>query len=72
MFKGLGDKIKGLGQDEIMKYLKGVNFPASKQNILSALTNNNAPKEMTSAVGNLPATNYNSSQDLISALKGKL
>jgi hypothetical protein len=72
MFKGLGDKIKGLGTDEIMKYLKGVNFPASKQNILSAFTNNNAPKEMMSALGNLPASNYNSPQDLISALKSKL
>jgi hypothetical protein len=55
-----------------MKYMKGVNSPASKQSLVSAITNNNAPKEMTSALNNPPAANYNSPQDLIGALKGKL
>jgi hypothetical protein len=72
MFKGLGDKIKGLGGDEIMKYVKGLNFPASKQNVVSAFKNNNAPTEIMSALQELPNTNFNSAQDLINAIKGKL
>ena len=72
MFKGLGDKIKGLGGDEIMKYVKGLNFPASTQNVQTAFKNNNAPTELMSALGKLPNMNFNSAQDLINAIKGKL
>ena len=71
MFKGLGDKIKGLGGEEIMKYVKGLNFPASKQNVESAFKNNNAPTAMKSVLGKLPDMNFNSAQDLINAIKGK-
>jgi hypothetical protein len=72
VFKGLGDKIKGLGGDEIMKYVKGLNFPASTQNVQTAFKNNNAPTELMSALGKLPNMNFNSAQDLINAIKGKL
>ena len=72
MFKGLGDKIKGLAGDEIMKYVKGLNFPANTQNVQTAFKNNNAPTELISALGKLPNMNFNSAQDLINALKGKL
>jgi hypothetical protein len=72
MFKGLGDKIKGLAGDEIMKYVKGLNFPASTQNVQTAFKNNNAPTELMSALGKLPNTNFNSAQDLINAIKSKL
>ncbi len=72
MFKGLGDKIKGLAGDEIMKYLKGLNFPATKPDVQKAFTQNNAPTELTSALGKLPDTKFNSAQDLINSLKGKL
>ena len=72
IFKGLGDKIKGLGGDEIMKYVKGLNFPASTQNVQTAFKNNNAPTELMSALGKLPNMNFNSAQDLINAIKGKL
>ena len=72
MFKGLGDKIKGIAGDEIMKYVKGLNFPASTQNVQTAFKNNNAPTELMSALGKLPNMNFNSAQDLINAIKGKL
>ena len=72
MFKGLGDKIKGLAGDEIKKYMKGLNFPASTQNVMSAFKSNNAPPEIMSAVNKLPNTSFNSAQDLINAIKGKL
>ncbi len=70
MFKGIGDKIKGLAGDEIMKYIKGLNFPASKPEVENAFKKNNAPTELTSALGKLPAdTKFNSAQDIINALK---
>ncbi len=73
MFKGIGDKIKSLAGDEIMKYLKGLNFPATKPDVQNAFKQNNAPAELTSALGKLPDnTKFNSAQDLINTLKGKL
>jgi len=72
MFKGLGDKIKGLAGDEIMKYVKGLNFPASKQSVTDAFKTNNAPPDIMSALQKLPNVNFNSAQDLINAIKGKL
>lgn len=71
VFKGLGDKIKGLAGDEIMKYVKGLNFPANKQGVEGAFKSNNAPPEMMSALGKLPNMSFNSAQDLIDAIKGK-
>jgi Protein of unknown function (DUF2795) len=71
MFGGLGDKIKGLAGDEIMKYVKGLNFPANKQDVEGAFKKNNAPTEMLSALGRLPEMKFNSAQDLINAIKGK-
>jgi hypothetical protein len=73
MFKKIEDRIKGSGgEDQIMKYLKGVNFPINKQNLITALKNNNAPQEILSALDKLPDANYNSPQDLVKALKSKL
>lgn len=36
MFKGLGDKIKGLAGDKMMKYVKGLNFLETKPDVESA------------------------------------
>ncbi len=63
------ETVKGFAADDIMKYIKGINFPASLQAIISAFKNNNAPAEMTSALGKLPDMTYNSPQDLINTLK---
>ncbi len=72
MFKGTGDKIKGLAGDQIMNYVKGLNFPATKQDVAGAFQKNNAPSELTSALGKLPDMKFNSANDLVDALKGKL
>ena len=69
MFKNLTDTLKGsLKPDEIMKYAKGISFPASKQSLVSGFKNNNAPEQITSALDKLPDKTYNSPQDLISGL----
>ena len=72
-FKGLGDKIKGLGAGHIKIYAKGLNFPASKQDVESAFKKNGAPAELMSALGKLPGnTNFKSLDDLVNTLKSKL
>ncbi|MDQ1280426.1 MAG: hypothetical protein QG670_1689 [Thermoproteota archaeon] len=72
MFKNISDRIRASGKEnEIMKYVRGINFPISKQNLISALKNNNAPSEVISTLDKLPEMTYNSPQDLVNALKGK-
>jgi hypothetical protein len=73
VFKDLTQAAKGFGSpDQIMKFAKGVKFPTSKKDLVSAFKNNNAPKEMMSVLDKLPDKNYDSPQDLISALTGTL
>ena len=66
------DLTKGLGgfvsPDQIMKFAKGVKFPTNKQGLVDSFKNNNAPKEIISAIDKLPDKNYNSPQDLLGAL----
>ncbi len=72
MFKNLTDSIKGFVKpDDIMKFAKGIKFPATKQELVSSFKNNNAPKEMLSVIEKLPDKTYNSPQDLVSGLTGK-
>ncbi len=69
MFKDLTQGMKGsLKPDEIMKYAKGINFPATKQSLISGFKSNGAPQEIASALDKLPDRTYNSPQDLISGL----
>jgi len=73
VFKDLTEAAKGFASpDQIMKFAKGVKFPTSKQDLISALKNNNAPKQVISVLDKLPDKNYNSPQDLLSALTGTL
>ncbi len=72
MFKGIGDKIKSLAGDEIMKYVKDLNFPATKQDVAGAFKQNNDQSELTSALGKLPYMKFNSANNLVNAIKGKL
>ncbi len=73
MFKNLEKDVEGFVKpEEIMKYIKGVNFPTSLQNIINTLKNNNAPPQIVSAANKLPNKTYNSPQDLANDIKDML
>ncbi|MGE5637615.1 MAG: DUF2795 domain-containing protein [Chloroflexota bacterium] len=73
MFKNLEKDIGGfVKSEEIMKYLKGTNFPTNLQNIINTLRNNNAPPQVVSAANKLPNKTYNSPQDFANEIKDML
>ncbi len=73
LLKDLEKDVEGyMNPEEIMQYLKGVNFPTSLQNIISGLKNNNAPPQVVSAANKLPDKTYNSQQDFVNNIKNML
>lgn len=45
-------------EGEIKEYLKGLNFPATKNEIMGIAKNNNAPGEVMKSIKNLPKDKY--------------
>lgn len=52
---------------ELEKYLKGVDYPASKSDLLSKAKANGAPSEVIDMINGLPADNFNSPVDVAKA-----
>ncbi len=56
---------------EIQKFLKGVDFPASKQDLIQHAEDNSAPEEMLQFLGTtLPDKQYESPADVSKAIGG--
>jgi hypothetical protein len=49
---------------EIEKALKGMNYPASKQDLVQKAKQNKANKNVIQAIENLPSDNFNSPVDV--------
>ena len=53
---------------ELQKHLKGVNYPASKDDLVSTAQDNNAPDEIVDALGNMNDTEYSGPDDVMREL----
>ena len=49
---------------KIEKSLKGMNYPASKQDLVKKAKQNKASKEVIQTIENLPSNNFNSPVDV--------
>ncbi len=49
---------------DISHALKGVNFPASLDELINQASNNNAPQEVVNIIRNMPNQNFNSMADV--------
>lgn len=52
---------------ELEKYLKGVNFPASRQDLIKKAKANGAPEEVIDMINDLSEDNFNSPIDVSKA-----
>ena len=52
---------------EIEKSLKGINFPANKQNLVQQAKSNRASRDVINAIQNLPEDKFNSPTDVAKA-----
>jgi len=62
----LGGTIGDLGQT-----LQGVNFPASKEDVIASLQENNAPQEAIDQVKNSSKETFNSADEVTQTAQGK-
>ena len=49
---------------EIEKFLKGIDFPASKQDLIQYAEDNNAPEHVIEVLNNMPDQQYGSAADV--------
>ncbi|MCW5589078.1 MAG: DUF2795 domain-containing protein [Legionellales bacterium] len=64
---GRGDSNKA-NPTAIEKYLKGIDFPADKNEIVNQAKDNDAPDDVMSAIKNLPDNEYRSAVDVTKAV----
>ncbi len=61
MTRGMG----GQSPSNIAHYLKGIDFPCSKQDLIDHAEDNNAPEEVLEVLEELPDQEYTSMADLM-------
>ena len=65
---GLGD----LDLGQLQGHLPNVNFPASKDEVLSDAQSNDAPQEVVDRIRNSGKDTFNSADEVLQAVQGKL
>jgi hypothetical protein len=66
----LGDSLDNLGLDQLTQYLPNMDFPASKDEVLSEVQNNNAPQEVIDQIKNSSTDTFNNSQEVLETVRG--
>jgi hypothetical protein len=71
---GLGNigDLGNLDLGQLQQQLPNVNFPASKDEVLSDLQSNNAPQEVVDQVRNSSKDNFNSADEVLQTVQGKV
>jgi hypothetical protein len=67
----LGD-LSNLDLGQLQQLLPDVNFPAGKDEVLSNLQGNGAPQEMVDQIKNAGPDNFNSADEVLQAVQGRL
>ena len=71
---GLGN-IGGLGNldvGQLTQYIPDVNFPASKDEVLSAAQSNDAPQEVVDGIRNSGKDSFNSADEVLQEAQGRV
>lgn len=63
MTRGIG----GQSPANVQKYLAGVHYPCSKDDLISTAEENDAPAEIMEVIENLPADEFGGPQDVMKA-----
>ena len=67
----LGD-LGNLDLGQLQQLVPNVNFPATKDEVLSELQSNDAPQEVLDQVRNSSKDTFNSADEVLQAVQGKL
>jgi hypothetical protein len=55
---------------EVQKHLKGMEYPASRDELVQAAEDNDAPEDIVDALRGLPEQEYDGPDDVMEALSG--
>lgn len=66
--RDLGDVAGQVGLGEYSKYVEGISFPATKDEVLTGLNDNGAPDAIKTHVESLVEDRFNSAQDVFKTL----
>ena len=66
----LGDSLSNLDLEQLTQYLPNLDFPASKDDVLSEVQNNNAPQEVTDQIKNSSTDTFNNTQEVLETVRG--
>jgi hypothetical protein len=67
----LGD-LGNLDLSTLQQYLPDVNFPASKEEVASSAESNNAPQELVQQIRNASTERFNSPDEVMQAVQGRM
>jgi hypothetical protein len=67
----LGD-LSNLDLGQLQQYLPNLNFPAGKEEVASTAQSNNAPQEVVQNIRNAGTDTFNSADEVLQAVQGRL
>lgn len=65
----LGD-LGNLDLDQLQQYLPNMNFPASKDEVISEVQNNDAPQDMVDQLKNSSTDTFNNADEVLQTVRG--
>jgi hypothetical protein len=65
----LGD-LGNLDLGQLQQYLPNLNFPASKDEVVSEVQNNNAPQEVVDQIKNSSTDTFNNADEVLQTVRG--
>jgi hypothetical protein len=65
----LGD-LSNLDLGQLQQYLPNLSFPASKDEVVSEVQNNNAPQEVIDQINNSSNDTFNNAQEVLETVRG--
>ena len=65
----LGD-LSNLNLEQLTQYLPNLDFPASKDEVVSDLQSNDAPQEVVDRVKNSGTNTFNSTEEVLQTVRG--
>jgi Protein of unknown function (DUF2795) len=67
----LGD-LSNLDLGQLQQFLPNLNFPASKDEVVSEVQSNDAPQEVVDRIRNAGTDTFNSADEVLQAVQGRL
>ncbi len=64
------DMASGFNPADLQKYVQDVNFPISKDDLMSQIQGKGAPSDMVDKIRNSDMAEFNGPQDVMSAVQG--